>query len=152
MPMIVFDLRCREGHRFEGWFGSAEDFESQKSRGLLACPSCGSAGVERTPSAARLNLGAPPPARPAQPQAAAPAVGQDPFVAAQILYSRLLDEILTRSEDVGGEFPAEARRIHRGESAARPIRGQASQEEHDALLEEGIPVVRVPVPPRDRMS
>lgn len=148
--MIVFDLRCREGHRFEGWFGSAEDYEAQKARGLLACPSCGSDGVERLPSAARLNLGASPP--PAEPEPQPQIAGRDPLAAAQILYSRLLDEILTRSEDVGGEFPAEARRIHKGESPARPIRGQASREEHEALLEEGIPVVRIQVPPKERMS
>jgi len=56
--MIVFDLLCIVGHRFEGWFGSAEDFASQKERRLLACPSCGSAAVERVPSASRVNLGA----------------------------------------------------------------------------------------------
>lgn len=149
--MIVFDLRCREGHRFEGWFGSAEDYEAQKARGLLACPSCGSDGVERLPSAARLNLGAAPP-RAAEPTAEPRITERDPVAATQVLYSRLLDEILTRSEDVGGEFPAEARRIHRGESPVRPIRGQASAEEHEALLEEGIPVVRIPIPPKERMS
>jgi len=148
--MIVFDLRCREGHRFEGWFGSAEDYEAQRARGLLACPNCGTDGVERLPSAARLNLGAAAPAVESENETQ-PAL-RDPLAAAQILYSRFLDEILTRSEDVGRDFPNEARRIHRGESAARPIRGQASREEHDALLEEGIPVVRIPMPPKERMS
>lgn len=148
--MIVFDLRCREGHRFEGWFRSADDFESQKARGLLVCPICGCDGVERTPSAARLNFGASPPAE--QPAAAGAQSERDPLAVAQILYSRLIDEMLTRSEDVGSEFPAEARRIRAGESPARMIRGQASREEHDNLLEEGIPVFRIPLPPRDRMN
>jgi hypothetical protein len=71
---------------------------------------------------------------------------------AQKLYSRLLDEILTRSEDVGAEFPAEARRIHYEEAPARMIRGQASLEEHEALVEEGIPVARLPVPPGKRWN
>jgi len=56
--MIVFDLLCAVGHRFEGWFGSAEDFASQKEGRLLACPTCGSAAVERVPSASRVQLGA----------------------------------------------------------------------------------------------
>jgi hypothetical protein len=59
----------------------------------------------------------------------------------------MLDELLTRSEDVGAEFPAEARRIHYQEAPERMIRGQASQEEHEALVEEGIPVLKMPIPP-----
>jgi hypothetical protein len=74
------------------------------------------------------------------------------MVLAHKLYSRLLDEILTRSEDVGARFPAEARRIHYEEVPARMIRGQASQEEHEALLEEGIAVALLPVPPAKRWN
>jgi hypothetical protein len=150
--MIVFDLLCSGGHRFEGWFGSAADFSSQKERRLLSCPSCGSARVERVPSASRVNFGAPepkaPPAKPQQPQPTPEMQGKDPFAIAQMLYSRMLDEMLTKSEDVGKQFPAEARRIFYQEAPARPIRGEATQEQHDELAEEGIPVLRLPVPPR----
>jgi hypothetical protein len=59
----------------------------------------------------------------------------------------MLDELLARSEDVGAEFPAEARRIHYQEAPERTIRGQASKEEHEELVEEGIPVLRMPIPP-----
>ena len=147
--MIVFDLLCGEGHRFEGWFGSAGDFAAQKERLLLSCPSCGSAKVERVPSAARVNLGAPEPKpRPAQPPAkTAEMEGKDPFAIAQMLYSRMLDELLTKTEDVGKQFPAEARKIYYEEIPARAIRGEATAEEHDQLLEEGIPVARLPIPP-----
>src|SRR5947209_717237 len=148
--MIVFDLVCDTDHRFEGWFASTQDFGSQKRRGLVQCPSCGSAKVRRIPSAPRINLGAPAP-QPAK--ASAPVAqkspemeGKDPFAIAQMLYSRMLDELLTKSEDVGKEFPAEARRIYYEESPGRAIRGQATQEEHDELLEEGIPVARIPMP------
>jgi len=147
------------GHRFEGWFGSAKDFARQKDRRLLQCPSCGSADVERVPSAARFNLGAQEPKQPAQPkQAAKPALpapektpqmeGKDAFAIAQMLYSKMLDDLLTKSEDVGKEFPNEARRIYYEETKPRAIRGQATQEEHDELLEEGIPVARLPIPPK----
>src|SRR5207253_2916691 len=148
--MIVFDLLCASGHRFEGWFGSAGDFASQKKRKLLSCPTCGAAKVERVPSATRANLGAPAPkaaANPAQPVKTPDMEGKDPFAIAQMLYSRMLDEMLTKSEDVGKEFPAEARKIFYNESPDRPIRGQATQEEHDELLDEGIPVARLPIPP-----
>jgi len=143
--MKIFDLLCVGGHRFEGWFASAEDYAGQRKRGLVACPSCGSQGVDRVPSATRFNTGAPQPAHREQ-------AGQDPLALAQKLYSRMLDDLLTKSEDVGSSFPAEARRIHNQEAPARSIRGQASQEEHDALIEEGIPVARLPIPPLGRWN
>jgi hypothetical protein len=153
--MIVFDLLCGSGHRFEGWFGSAADYASQRERGLLACPSCGWATVERGPTATRANLGAEPPkppAQPAQPAKTPDMEGKDPFAIAQMLYSRMLDELLTKTEDVGKEFPAEARKIFYKESPERAIRGQATQEEHDELVDEGIPVARFPVPPKDSLN
>ena len=154
--MIVFDLLCGDGHRFEGWFGSAADFAAQKEANQLSCPSCGSSRIERVPSASRVNLGA------AEPKPRPPAAqsgprtpdmeGKDPFAIAQMLYSRMLDELLTKSEDVGAQFPEEARRIHYQEAPARTIRGQATQEEHDSLVEEGIPVARLPIPPSGRWN
>ncbi len=149
--MIVFDLLCATGHRFEGWFGSAADFADQRDRHLLSCPSCGSAKIERVPSASRVNLGAPEPKKPAVPAAPAERApemeGKDPFAIAQMLYSRMLDELLTKTEDVGKKFPAEARKIFYQEAPARAIRGQATQQEHDDLVDEGIPVARLPLPP-----
>jgi hypothetical protein len=138
--MKIFDLRCGAGHRFEGWFASAEDFTAQRTQGLVGCPSCGAQDVNRVPSATRFNTGAP------QPVAREEA-GKDPMALAQKLYSRMLDELLKRSEDVGNAFPAEARRIHYHETPERMIRGQANEEEHEALVEEGIPVLRMPIPP-----
>jgi len=152
--MIVFDLLCGEGHRFEGWFGSADDFARQRDRSLLSCPACGSGKVSRVPSATRANLGAPEPKTPKAPSPVkTPEMeGKDPFAVAQMLYSRMLDELLTKSEDVGKEFPSEARKIFYNESPARAIRGQATNEQHEELLEEGIPVARLPVPPTGKLN
>jgi hypothetical protein len=150
--MIVFDLLCVGGHRFEGWFASATDFASQNERRLVGCPTCGSAEVERVPSATRANLGAQPPKVEKKPEKTPDMEGKDPFAIAQMLYSRMLDELLTKSEDVGKQFPEEARRIHYKEAAARPIRGQATDEEHDELVDEGIPVARLPLPPSGRLN
>lgn len=152
LQMIVFDLLCGNDHSFEGWFASSADFTSQKSSGLLQCPTCGSDEVKRVPSATRINLGASAP-QPAPSAAKTPDMeGKDAFAIAQMLYSRMLDELLTRSEDVGKAFPEEARRIYYQEAPARPIRGQATPEEHDALVEEGIPVARLPVPPSGKLN
>ncbi|HXJ09640.1 MAG TPA: DUF1178 family protein, partial [Burkholderiales bacterium] len=63
-----------------------------------------------------------------------------------------LDELLTKTEDVGKDFPAEARRIFYEQSPARAIRGQATDQEHDELVDEGIPVARLPVPPRGTLN
>ncbi len=152
--MIVFDLLCGNGHRFEGWFGSRLEFSSQRKRGLLSCPKCGSASVKRVPSVTRINTGAEPAKVPApQPERQDPQpAGRDALALAQILYSRMLDEILTKTEDVGVEFPAEARRIHYEQAPVRPIRGEATQEDHEALLDEGIPVARFPIPPAGRLN
>jgi len=148
--MIVFNLHCRDGHRFEGWFGSAKDFASQRKRGLLSCPSCGSAEIERGLSAPRLNMGAQEPDP--GPQKTPEMEGRDPFAVAQMLYSRMLDEILTKTEDVGTKFPEEARKIYYQEAPGRAIRGQATKEEHDALIDEGVPVASFPVPRPDRLN
>jgi hypothetical protein len=151
--MIVFDLLCGAGHRFEGWFASAGDFASQRKRRLLECPSCGSAEVKRVPSAVRANLGAQAPKAPEKTPARTPEMeGKDPFAIAQMLYSKMLDELLTKSEDVGKEFPQEARKIFYEQAPARAIRGQATNEEHEELLDEGIPVARLPVPPSDKLN
>lgn len=152
--MIVFDLHCQDGHRFEGWFGSAKDFASQKKRGLLSCPACGDSAIEKGLSAPRLNMGAQAPAKqlPAPVQKTPDMEGKDAFAVAQMLYSRMLDEILTKTEDVGAKFPEEARKIYYQETPARAIRGQASQEEHEALVDEGVPVARFPVPSPDRLN
>ena len=150
--MIVFDLLCKGGHRFEGWFSSPGDFASQRDRKLLSCPTCGSAKVSRVPSATRANLGAQEPKPVPKPARTPEMEGKDAFSIAQMLYSRMLDELLTKSEDVGKEFPAEARRIFYEETPARAIRGQATAEEHQELVDEGIPVARLPLPPTDKLN
>jgi hypothetical protein len=145
--MIVYDLKCGEGHRFEGWFSSADDFSAQKDRRILNCPTCADGQIERMPSATRINMGA-------AEKAPVPAEteNKDAFAIAQMLYSKMLDDLLSKSEDVGKQFPAEARRIYYEETPARAIRGVATQAEHDELVEEGVPVARLPVPPADRLN
>ena len=106
------------------------------------------------------NLGAQAPKQPEKKPAASPEApektpqmeGKDAFAIAQMLYSRMLDDLLTKSEDVGKEFPTEARRIYYQEAKPRAIRGQATQEEHDELVDEGIPVARLPIPPSDKLN
>ncbi len=140
--MIVFDLRCLQGHSFEGWFASGEEFARQKRANLVHCPICDDAYVERLPSArVRVKKGktpksSPPVAADAPREAIA---GFPPELIAR------LREAVRNTEDVGERFPEEARKIHYEEIEARPIRGKASREEADALTEEGIEFA--PLPP-----
>ena len=131
--MIVFDLICRDQHRFEGWFASGEDFTSQKSRGLLECPVCGGAHVEKLP-AAKIRKQSTEAAVPAPSGAVGPGQGE------QMDISRIIDYILTHSEDVGKSFAEEARKIYYQEAPQRSIRGIATRSEAEELQEEGEPV------------
>lgn len=138
--MKVLDLQCPHGHGFEGWFGSEDDFQSQLARGLVECPVCGDTSVTKKLSAPRLNLGASVPAESKAREVAA----VDPQL--QAAWMKMVRHVLANTEDVGGRFAEEARRIHYGEAAERNIRGQASREETESLLEEGITVMPLPIP------
>jgi hypothetical protein len=156
--MKVLNLRCANGHVFEGWFGSDEDFMDQNGRGLVECPLCADQVITRLPSAPRLNLSgarepeapaAPArPSQPAQPQSLQPAQSLQPPQPAdlQAAWLHAVRELMARTEDVGTRFAEEARRIHYGETPERGIRGQASAEERAALLDEGIETFALPVP------
>ena len=145
--MIVFDLICREQHRFEGWFASGEDFTSQQSRGLLNCPVCGGVHVEKLPAAKIRKQTTEAANVPAASNAASP--GEE---GAKIDISRVIDYILTHSEDVGKSFAEEARKIHYREAPQRNIRGVASPGEAEDLREEGVPVFSLPIPPQDQWN
>jgi hypothetical protein len=146
--MKVFDLQCTQGHLFEGWFGSDDDFQAQKARGLLACPLCNDAGVHRLPSAPRLNLSGA--QAPQATPAAAPGATTTATVARtadmQSAWLQAVRQLVERTEDVGERFAEEARRIHYGEAPERGIRGQATPEQRSALLDEGIETFALPVP------
>ena len=141
--MKVLNLHCGQGHVFEGWFAGEDDFQAQLGQGLLECPMCGTHEVRKALSAPRLNLGARAPASPPSNEAApAPAPG----AALQAAWLSAARRIMAESEDVGARFAEEARRMHYGEASQRAIRGQASLEETAQLLDEGIPVVPLPLP------
>lgn len=134
--MKVLNLRCAHDHRFEGWFGSDDDFEAQCGRGLVSCPNCGDSTITRLPTAPRLNVSG----------AKEGETPSDPMTALQAAWSQAVRQVMAQTEDVGERFPEEARRIHYGEVEARGIRGKASREDAQALRDEGIEVTALPVP------
>ena len=140
--MIVFDLRCAQGHSFEGWFASGDEYTRQHDNNLVHCPVCDDGRVERLPSArVRVKKSRPPKA----PAPSAADASHDAIAGFPAELVAKLREIVRNTEDVGERFPDEARKIHYEEIAARPIRGKASREEADALTEEGIEFS--PLPP-----
>ena len=145
--MIVFDLQCASGHRFEGWFGSSAGFAEQQAAGLLCCAVCGSSEVEKAVMApnvaAKGNRTASVP-----PQSPAEAVQRAIAAIAQVQA-----EALANSRWVGGGFAREARAMHSGEAPAAPIHGSATPDEARALVEEGVeiaPLLVPVVPPEER--
>lgn len=152
--MKVLNLRCSQGHGFEGWFASEEDFGHQHDSGLVECPVCSDKAVARLPSAPRLNLSgarAPRDDAPRVEGAGAPADAAAPVAAGvpaplQALWMHAVREVIKNTEDVGERFPEEARRIHYGETKSRGIRGQATPQERAELIEEGIEVMPLAIP------
>ena len=142
--MKVLNLRCANGHGFEGWFASDDAFMDQNERRLVECPLCADSQVSRLPSAPRLNLSGP-----RQVEVRETAEGADQVVSGMSMQAQWLKAVrhlMQNTEDVGERFATEARRIHYGEIEARGIRGQASADDRQALREEGIEVMSMPLP------
>jgi hypothetical protein len=140
--MIIFDLRCAPaGHVFEAWFGSSSDYEEQRGRGLVSCPICGAAKVEKAPMA------------PAVPRKGAgegsrDLLSSDPATLKQMMgaLAAMQRKLVEGSDWVGDRFASEARAIHLGEADARSIHGRATREQAESLAEDGIPVAPLPFP------
>jgi len=142
--MKVLNLRCSNGHAFEGWFASDDEFMEQNGGGALQCPLCADSVITRLPSAPRLNLSG---AREKPPEAAvAPAAADARGSELQALWMKAVRHVLAHTEDVGERFAEEARRIHYGEAPERGIRGQVDARQRDELIDEGIEVFALPLP------
>ncbi|GGK40465.1 DUF1178 family protein [Salinarimonas ramus] len=175
--MIRYALACSSGHSFESWFPSSDAYEEQVVRGLVTCPVCGTAHVEKrimAPSVARTDRATPraTDADETATPAPSPAPGPAPAAAASVPVpapppeamallgeaQREMREALRRfrahiestAENVGRNFPDEARRIHAGDAPERVIMGEANREEVAELLEEGVPIAPLPILPDER--
>jgi hypothetical protein len=143
--VIVFDLSCPDGHVFEAWFGSTDDYEAQRKRGLVTCAICGAGEVTKAVMAPNVA-----PKGNTRTTAAVPMRGGTPTPAEMKTLlaelARAQAKALEGSEHVGSRFAEEARAMHDGDTTQRPIHGQATREEAKALIEEGIPVAPLPLP------
>jgi hypothetical protein len=132
--MILFDLRCKDGHGFEAWFRDSAAYDDQAAAGDLACPVCGSADVSKA--------------------LMAPAVNSRPKIdagqAAELMrvWRGVQHHIEKNFDHVGPQFAEEARKIHYGEAAKHSIYGEATKTEAKELRDEGIEVNQIPWLPR----
>ena len=141
--MKVLNLSCAHGHSFEGWFASEDDFQSQFECGLVECPLCADKGITRLPTAPRLNV-----SKARDPALIKPAESAETSVAMtmQTAWLRAVQHVMANTVDVGERFAEEARRIHYGEVDERAIRGRTTVDEAQALQDEGIAVLALPMP------
>jgi len=159
--MIRYSLICEKKHDFEIWFKNSADYDRQAKRGLVTCPACGSAKVEKALMAPSLGRGAgkgsSAPVPDSAPPVEAPAENKTPVAMMspqerefRAKLKELRDHLTKNADNVGAKFPEEARKMHYGESEHRSIYGEASPQEAKELLEEGVELHPLPVLPDDR--
>jgi hypothetical protein len=134
--MIVFDLECSGGHRFEGWFNHIGSFEEQNAKNLVSCPVCGDGRIKKVISpVATCTL------RSETEKRAAP-----PAIDYQKVAREIVEYVNTNFENVGTEFAKQALKMHYGIAEKKNIRGSATEEEEKALRQEKIDFFKIPLP------
>jgi len=136
--VIIYDLRCKKNHSFEGWFNNRSAFEEQKNQKLLSCPVCGETNIEMVPTSISIMCKDRDPVREQAKEIS-------PIKALQMLH-QFLDK---NFEDVGDKFAEVAMKIHDGEEDKRNIKGTTTREQDEILKEKGIQFIKVPVPKFD---
>ena len=159
--MIRYALTCQQGHQFESWFQDSAAYDKQAKRGLVSCPHCGSAKVDKAIMAPRLSATAKKRSRTIEAPATTPETAPAPAPAPVAMISpqeqeiraklkELRDHLTKNADNVGTKFPEEARKMHYGETEHRSIYGVASPDEAKELSEEGIEFHPLPSLPDER--
>jgi len=149
--MIHYNLRCNDGHEFDGWYKDSAAFDRLAKRGLVECPHCGATKVERalmTPAVPKKSSQRPDPPPPVPAKTERKKGGGRIPAEVRAMLQRLRAEVEQNCDYVGPEFAEEARKIHRGDSDKRGIYGETTPAEAEALAEEGIEVSSIPWVPR----
>lgn len=131
--MIVYNLRCQDGHEFEGWFKDSAAFDAQSKARRVICPVCESKKVEKAIMA------------PALSGAKKPTATVSEAKQMRQFMTGLRKYVQENADYVGPKFAEEARKIHYGEKEERHIYGEATLKEAKDLLDEGVDVS--PLPP-----
>jgi hypothetical protein len=137
--VIIYDLKCKKNHKFEGWFKDRSNFEEQKISKLITCPVCGGSDVDMVPSTVAI-MGK---------DLKEPRRGDVTEVSAMKMLQALNEYIGKNFEDVGEKFAEVALKIHHGDEERRNIKGTTTPREEETLREEGVDFVKIPVPKFD---
>ena len=137
--MIIYDLKCRDGHKFEGWFKDRGAFDEQRLQRIIACPVCGNTETELILSSVAVR------GRDSRSAATTKQIGEPPLK----LLQELQEYIHKNFDNVGDKFAEVALRIHHGEEESRNISGTATVSEEETLREEGVQFVKMPLPKFD---
>jgi hypothetical protein len=137
--MIVYDLQCKNGHNFEGWFDDFKAFKKQQNEGLIACPICNDTQVARKPSTFAIKGS----------RAATQPVGKSPQPNPEHIVRAFSEFVQNNFDNVGSNFANEALKIHYGVNEPRNIRGVSTSQEEDMLRQEGVEFVKLPIPAKD---
>ena len=132
--MIAYDLKCANGHIFEGWFEDVQAFEEQSERGLIACPICSDVSVFRIPSTFAIK------------SSPSPQSGSKELLYLEKLGKKLIEYVEQNFDDVGSDFTKEALKMHYGITESRNIRGVSTEQEEKVLKDEGIQFFKIPMP------
>ncbi len=146
--MIKYSLICKQQHAFEGWFSNSADFDKQKKRGLVTCPFCDTPSIEKSLMAPAVSTQKS--MVPNETEAVTNAPVTKEYSDAINKIREIRDQVQANSENVGNNFPEEARKIHYGEAEKRGIYGEASPDDVKELVEEGVEIVPLPVLPEDK--
>lgn len=135
--MILYSLKCDQGHTFDSWFDGAQAFDKLARANMLSCSVCGSSNVERAIMAPQVSTSRNKSETQTGPLSA-------PASPAEQAVADMRAKVEAESTDVGTNFATEARAMHDGESPHRSIFGEAKIEEAKALIDDGVPVVPLP--------
>ena len=134
--MIVFNLNCKICLvEFEGWFESTQEFNNQKRKKIINCPSCNSASIIKSLAAPNL---------PTKNNSKKDIQLKKAFSNNIKKYKKIVEK---NFEYVGDKFTEEAKKMKYGEKEERPIYGEATMEQTKELAEEEINVVPLPWAP-----
>jgi hypothetical protein len=160
--MIVYDVKCHNGHIFTGWFRNSDSFDTQAAAGEIACAECGDIRVMKAIMAPNLASArrreeqvTASPKEGEAPTAALPAPAAPTEISAVHAEAAVMQQlramrhaIESQCDYVGERFPEEARKIHYGETESRGIYGEATERESQELADEGIEIGHIPWLPR----
>ena len=124
--MIKYNLKCKNNHNFDAWFSESSNFEKQNKKNLIFCPKCNSTKIEKSIMA---------------PNIGSKKQSYTNTLKTEKIYEKIIKNfrkhVEKNFENVGKDFPKEARKASKGERNEE-FYGTANKKEVKELIDEGI--------------